>query len=227
MTSCGRNLKRTLHVFLSAHVGKVEVELVLLLVEFASCVDDRRFGMLLTGEKRDDIAYILHAVNLEIVHHGGLTHVLLRHYQSLELLGTGTYRDGQHTLGRLQIAVKTQLADHHITVELFGNNASRRSKNGNGERQVEAASLLAQVCRRHVYGYVGMRKLVSVILKGGRNAVASLTYGRVAKACEVVHHPTVEVHLNGNGRNLKAVHGGTISLYEHLKRFYGVNQLLS
>ena len=222
VSSCGCHLERALHVLLSTDVGEVELKLVLLLVELAARVDDSGLGTFLSGEEGYDVAYVLHAVYLEIVHHGCLAHVLLGNDQSLELLGTGAYGDGKHSLGRLETAVETQLAYHHIAVEPVGNDASRRCQDGYGERQVETAAFLAKVGRSHVDGDVGTRKLVSVILKGGRYAVPSFAYGSVTETGEVIHHPTVEIHLDGNSRDIKSVHGCTICFYEHQYMVYCV-----
>lgn len=73
------HFQRASDTLLTTHVGKVEVETVLLLVEFAPCIDEGRLVFSSTRYKLDDVHDVVHAIHLQIVYHSRLALVLLRH----------------------------------------------------------------------------------------------------------------------------------------------------
>ena len=99
----------------------------LLLVKFASRVDVKWFESLSARKEIDDILQRLHAINLKVIDHGGLAHVLNRHEKPLELLFPRFDGDGQSTANRLQRPVEAQFADNHIAFQFLADDASAGS----------------------------------------------------------------------------------------------------
>ena len=215
VAACRRHFQRTLHALLTAHVGEVEVEAALLFVELAACVDERRLVHLTPREQLYHVHDVLHAIHLQIVHHCRLTLVLLRHNQSLELLGSCPDGYRQRSLHGLQRAVEAQLAHEHIVGEHVARHGSACGEYSHSQRQVERASFLAQVGWSEVDGDVCVRKLISVHLQRRRYAVASFAHSGVAESGHAIHHAGHDIHFNGYGGYVEAVNGCGISLYEH------------
>ena len=114
MTAGGSHLQGTLHALLSLHVGKVEVEAVLLLIEFPTGVHQRRFILSVSVQETDNIRQVVHSVDRQIVDDGGLTSILTRNEQSLEMLLPGSDGYRKSPTDGFQFPVQTELADHHI-----------------------------------------------------------------------------------------------------------------
>ena len=187
----------------------------MLLVEFASCVNDSRLKHRGSGKQFYYVKDVFHAVNFEVVDHSSLAFVLLRHNQSPEFLLPRLYGNRQCALYRLQVSVKSQLSYHHKLVEHVACYGSACRQNANGKRQVERASLLSEVGRSKVDGNVAVRKLISIELNGRCYAVATFPYSHVAESRHAVHHTGYNVHFNSHSGHIKAVHSSRISLYEH------------
>jgi len=80
------NFECTFYVFLPSYVAEIKVKPCLLLVKLLSCVDNYRLEAFLSRKKLNDIKHIFHAIDFEIVDHGSLSDIALRHYQPLEML---------------------------------------------------------------------------------------------------------------------------------------------
>ena len=145
MASSGRHLQSTLYTLLPLHVGKVKVEGVLLFVEFLAGIDDRWLITLCAVEETDDISQTLHPKNLELVHDGCFTGILLRHDESFELLLTGKHSHEQSAADRFQTAVESQFAYHHIFSQTTVADFPMGSEDTDGEGQVVAAPFLADI----------------------------------------------------------------------------------
>lgn len=213
--ACRCHFESALHVLLSAHIGKVDVKLVLAFIEFLACVDDGGLKVFQPGDELDDVHDSVHAIDLEVVDHGCLHHVLPWHDEAFELLGTGADGYGQSALDGLQMAVETQLAYHHILVQAVALYASAGSQYADSQRQVEAAAFLAQVGGSEVDGEVGYRKLVAVVLQCGGDTVFALLHRRVAQSGEMIHHTSRYVDFYGDSGDFHAVDGSTIGFDQH------------
>ena len=141
--------------------------MTLLLVKLTTCVDDGRFVVLCPIEEVHHIHEIIHAIDIDIVHHGGFPDVLRWHNESLELLSTGSYGDGQCTTYRLQFSIKSQLPHHDVFVQMVALHLAVGSKDGNGQWQVVGASLLANIGWRHVDCDISYGKFESDVLHCG------------------------------------------------------------
>ena len=114
MTACSGDLQRALHALLAADVGKVELEIVLMLVELLARVDEGGLILAAAVEETDDIRQVVHAVDVKVVHHGGFAHIGLGNNQPLELLLTGTDGYGKGAADGFELPVKPQFPDHHV-----------------------------------------------------------------------------------------------------------------
>ena len=182
MASCCGNLQGTLHSFLSFHVGKVEVEGTLLFVKLLAGIDK---GGLVEGaaiEETDDIGQTFHPKHLQLVHHRRFTHIVLRHNQPLELLLTGTDGDGEHTADRLQLAVESQLTNHHIVSQHRLADLSVGCEDADGQRQVVAAAFFPDVGWREVDGEIGGGRLEAVVGDSCTDTVITLLHGCISQA---------------------------------------------
>ncbi len=99
-------------------------------------------------------------------------------------------------------------------------------QDGDGQRQVEAATLLPKVGRRKIDRKVSTWKDVTIVLHGGSYAIASFAHRLIAEARKMIHNAFREAHLDGNGSNVEAINGCTISLYKHAKRVKVVGRLI-
>ena len=111
------NLQGTLHSLLPFHIGKVKVEGTLLFIELLACIDEGGLVLGAAIEETDDIGQTVHTIHVQLVHDRRFTYILLRHNQPFELLLPSPDGDGEHTTDRFQLAVESQLADHHIVAQ--------------------------------------------------------------------------------------------------------------
>ena len=213
MTAGSRHLQGALHTLLTTHIGKVEVEMALLLVKLPAGIDTSRFEALGSVEEVDDLGDMLHAIHVEVVDHGCLADVLPGHYQSLEMLCTGAYGYGQGTTDGLQGAIETQFTYEHIVLQHAVLHIAIACQQSDGQGQVVTAALLAYVGWRHVDGDVCHREAVTVVHEGSGYAVATLTHGLIAQSCEMKQHATGDAHLYGHCSDLQSVDRRTVCFY--------------
>ena len=147
MTASCRYFQGALNALLAFHVAEINIEMVLLLVEFFTCVDDGRLVAVIAIHKADNVRQSLHAVDLQLVHDSRLADVLLWHDESLELLRPGSDGNGQCTSHGLQPPVEPQLTNEHIFVQSVTFYLVVGSQDGNGQRQIVARPLFFDVGR--------------------------------------------------------------------------------
>ena len=114
MTTSSGHLQGALHTLLSSHIGKVEVEAVLMFVELLTGIDDGGLILFCPVHETDNVREVLHAIDVEIVDNSRLVHVVHGHNKALELLLTGTDSYGEGTADGFQLTVEAQFAYHHI-----------------------------------------------------------------------------------------------------------------
>ena len=105
VTSGGGHFEGPLHIFLSFDVGKVEVECVLLCIEFFTGVDNGGCQFLVAVKELDHFPQILHTVDGQVVYDGCFAGVLPGQNHAFEAQFACLDGDGQGTLDRLQTAV--------------------------------------------------------------------------------------------------------------------------
>ena len=78
MRTGGRYLERALDVLLPLDIGKVKFETVLMGVEISPRVHDDWGQSILTIEEAYHLHYVIHTIDIEIVHHCSFAGVLCR-----------------------------------------------------------------------------------------------------------------------------------------------------
>ena len=215
MASGSRHLECPFHVLLTAHVGIVEVEAVLLFVEFLACVYKLWSGRGWVVEEVDDLFQVVHAIYFEVVHHGRLARILTRHDKSLEMLLSGKDGDGQGGAYGLELAVEAQFAHHHVAFQVVGLEVAVGGKDADGHGQVVAAAFLSDVGRREVHGDVRHGHLEPHMGQCHLYTVVTLTHGSVGHAREMEHHATADIHLDGDGGGFEPRYGGAKGFHQH------------
>ena len=190
MTAGGGHFKCPFHALLSTDIGKIKLKSTLPLIKLLAGIRHGGLYRRVTIEECYDLGDVFHTIHVDIVHHGRFPYVLLRHYKPFETVGSGLYGYWQRSAHRLQASVQPQLTYHHIITEPTGVYLPVGRQYAYRQRQVVAASLLADIGRRHVHGYIGHRKLISVVLKSRHNAVVTLPDSDIRKPREVIHHPS-------------------------------------
>ena len=215
MAAGGRHFERTFHALLSAHVGKVEVGGVLLLVKLAPGVYHGGLEGLGAVEQCYHIVDRLQTIDVEIVHHSRFPLIGLGHNETLELLLAGPDGHGKRTPDGDEPAVETQFAGQHKPAQPLALYLAVGGHNADGQRQVVAAALFAYVGGRHVDGDVGHGHLVAVVLQGGTYAVVALAHRGVGQSGEMEQHTACDAYLYHDGDGFKAHHGGAVGLDKH------------
>ena len=215
MAAGRRNLHRALDVLLPADVGKVEVELALLLVKLAARVDDGRLKALHPIQKTHHVEQVVHAVDVKFVDHGRLTDVLPRHNQSLKLFFSRLNGNGQGAADGLKPSVKSQLAHEHILRKTVAFHLAQCGKDAYGYGQIIAAALLAQVCRSKVYGSIVHGQLDVIVLQRRNDTVAAFLNGSVGKTGKMEQASARHADLHRHGCHFQAVDRGAECLNQH------------
>src|SRR5579871_1514321 len=122
----------------------------------------------------DDVHERLHRIDFHTADHGGLAGVHLGDNEPLELLASCLDRDGQSAANRTNPAVQRQLPNEYTVEQLFLVEATVRTQNPEGHRQVESRAFLADVGRSEIHGDVGGRDVVAAVSEG--RAYAILTF---------------------------------------------------
>ena len=85
MPTCCSHLKCTFNILLSLNISKVEVKLALLLIEDGTSVNFLGLVFVAAIKESDNIRKAVHTVNIEIIYHSSLAHVLVWHNKSAEM----------------------------------------------------------------------------------------------------------------------------------------------
>ena len=119
MAACAGYLESSLHIFLSFHFGKIEVEIARSHGKFLPGVNHRRPGSRGARQHVGHLAEVVHAVYLEIVDHGSFCGVCRGYEHALEPGSTGCDGHRQNATDGLQASVERQFAHYHVFVK-FG-----------------------------------------------------------------------------------------------------------
>ena len=114
MASGSRHFKGPFHARLSFYVGKVELEVILLLVKFLACIDNRGLENRVAIHECDNVCKRVHAIDLQIIDDGSLTDILARHDEPLVFVGPGFDGNRQCATNGLKGAVESQFPYKHI-----------------------------------------------------------------------------------------------------------------
>ena len=106
MSTGGSHLEGPLDIFLTTHIGEIEVEFILMLIELLSRIDDTRLWRRRSVEESYNLEDVVHTIDLESVDDGSLVLVSLRDDKSLEVVGPRLDGYRQRTLDGLQMTVE-------------------------------------------------------------------------------------------------------------------------
>ena len=132
MTACSSHFKGTINALLTAHVGKVELIMLLLGKKLLACVDNRGGIQVSAVEELDNVEQGVHAIDLQLVDNGCLAHVLAWHDETFELLCARLDGDGQGATDGEQTAIEAQLAHEHVFTECVAGNLTVGGQDANG-----------------------------------------------------------------------------------------------
>ena len=202
-----RHLQRTLYALLPSHVGKVQFVLVLMCKKFGTSINYGWFehaGHLI--EELHHLLQIVGAIDLQLIHHGRLTHILPRHYQTLIAHLARLDGNRQSTSDGLQGAVEAELSEHHKTrCKLRVESKAIGQEYTKGYGQVEARAFLANISRREIHYDVLGRQFHPAVLQGRINTAEAFLDAVVRKAndchaqSKLVFGSCIHVNLDGHG----------------------------
>ena len=95
MTPRRSHFQGTFYALLALHVGKIEIEGILLFVKLLAGINDGRLIILCSVEETDHIGQTIHPVDVEVIDDSRFPRICLRHNESFELLGAGSDGYGQ------------------------------------------------------------------------------------------------------------------------------------
>ena len=158
------------------------------------------------------MAYIIHAVDLEPVHHSRLAGVGAGHNHALEAPLASHDGHRQHALDGLQRAVQAQLAHQQEAGQTAFGIAHHLGggQHPDGQRQVVGGTFLSYVRGSHVHHQAGDGQAQPGGLKGGQDAAVALLDRGVGQADQVEHAAFGAADFDGNGDGVDAQHGRAI-----------------
>ena len=164
MSAGSGNLQGALHVFLSLYIGEVGIEVALPAVELLAGVDKGGVQFPLAVEELHYLFQVLHAEDLQVVHHCRFVCVLVGQDDAFEFQFPCHDGDGQCALDGLQAAVQAEFAHQQIVAQAVGLHGSAGGKHADGKGEVVCRTLLADVGGCHVDNEVAGRHPVAVDL---------------------------------------------------------------
>lgn len=210
------HLKCAFHTLLPFHIGEIVREIVERPGEILAGVDHRgRYGER-GREVVDDLAERPGAVDLEIVDHGGLAGVLLRHDESLHSQLAGKDSHGEHPGDGEQRAVERKLAHDHIPVEQVGRNLAVGGEDAHGQRQVVGGALFPDLRRCHVDEDFAAWKFEGAVVHGALHALDALLHSLVGHPHKGDGESRLNERLDGNPDGVDALQGGAANFSEHV-----------
>src|SRR5437868_8760428 len=156
---------------LTLYVGKIDI-VALMGTEKSADIPASRQQRKLTAQKLKCLTEILHAVDVDLVDHGGFARICLRHEQRLFSSASRFQRNRQYTFDRSNAAVERELAHEtklfeRASVQFFAdrNHAER-------DRQIETRSFFFDVGRREIHRRASARPAIAAVCDCGSHAIA-------------------------------------------------------
>ena len=209
------HLKGTLHLLLSLHVGEIKIEMGLLGIELGPRVDFRRLQVPFIVQELDDLPDMVRAVHLQLVHHSGLTHILLRNNQMLISHLTGLDGHRKRPLHGLQAAIEAQLTQQHGMRQLVRFHLPVRGQNTHRQRQIKTSPFLADVRRRHVNHKLFGREAKPAVLDSRHDAFMALPHGIVRQSHQIKLDAPCRIHFYRDRNGGKPLDRRPINFYQH------------
>ena len=161
MATGGGDFETALDGLLPFDVGKVVLVVAEGACELGAGVDHGRLDGGGPVEEVDDLSEAFGAVDLQIVHDGGLAGVGAGYDDALALLAPGLDGDGEDPFDGPQTAVQTQLAHDDIAVEVVTFHHADGAEDADGDGEVVGGAFLLEVGGCEVDDEVLVRDLES------------------------------------------------------------------
>ena len=162
-------------------------------------------------------------INVDALHDRGLWSVFLGDEEILNALFASGQCDRQSSSHRTHAAVERQLTDGHHALEFFGvGEVAIRAQDAQGDGQVKARPLLAEVGGGEIHRYLLERKKEFTVVDRSMDPLAALTHGGVGQADDndlwallVLAH-RAQIYLDVHGQSINTVHSGRLREEEHI-----------
>jgi hypothetical protein len=210
----GRHFQRPLHVRLPAHVAELRF---LLGLRGRLLPLGPRVGRPALVQQGDRLQQGSDRVDVDARHHRRLTCVGRGHHEPPLPRLLGADGDRQHPADRTDTAIQRQLAHDDQVRQARGLHLLGRSHQAQGDGQVEAGALLADVGRGEIDRDPLGGEGEAGVLEGAADALAGFLDGGIGEADdgEGIHLGVHHVHFNGDGVSVHAVDRAAVDGGEH------------
>ena len=178
MTAGDGDFNRAFHMRLSFHVAKIDI-VVLVRGEKLGQIAARRKQRDFAAQELKCLPQILHAVDVDLVDHGGFARVRFRNEDGLLTAAPCFERDRQNAFDRSHRTVQGKLADKTEFLERrridrlgHGNHAERN-------RQIEARTFFLNIGRREIDCRPSARPTISAIGNCRRDPITAFFHGGI------------------------------------------------
>ena len=101
MPTCSRYFQCTFHVFLSFHIGKIQLRSALAGIKLFTCIDLYWFKLLFPIEELNHFFQIFHSIYFQVVYNSCFTRILFRNDDAFKAQLPCFYGNWQSTFDRL------------------------------------------------------------------------------------------------------------------------------
>ena len=216
MAAGAGHFKRPLHILLPLDFREIGVDFPLVEAEDLAGVDFHRLILRIVSEDSDYFAEVFHAVDVDIVDHGGLGDIRFGHYKAFEAHFAGFHGHRKNSLHGEHRAVERELAGDHVAVETGALHISGGDNQSDYHREVELRSLFLHVGGSEVDGGAEMREFVAVAVEGGDHALVALLYGGVGHADDIELRARHHGGLDCDGEGVDSLDSGCIDFCQHV-----------
>src|SRR6202171_2527058 len=200
---------------LSFYVGKIDL-VVLVRGEKIGQVTASRKKRELTAHEFECLPQILHAVDVDLVDHGGLARVGFRHEQGALAAFARFQRDRQDTFDRPHRAIQCEFPDKREILERRAVDFFGDGDHSERDRQIESRAFLFDISRRQIHRRASARPTIAAVSYGRGYAVETFFHGRIGQPDNENFGVAVRaVYLHFDFVGVDAVDGGRINLCQH------------
>jgi hypothetical protein len=212
----GRDLECPLGMFLSEHIGEVQIEewWTAIIENDGLRLDAVEFGT--TAKVFDDIAQGGGTQYLYLTDNRGFARIGGGQDERAEA-GVATIEgEGEGTADRAQLAIEPQFTDQADPIQLFQWNDPLPREDAEGDREIESATDFAHISRGEVDGDLPGRNTVAGVLERGGDPFTALTH-RALRQPDDTHagQPTRQIDLDLDWIGVYAADRATRELGEH------------
>ena len=178
VTTGDGHFDRTFDVALALHVAKIDIVVLVAgekHAEIAAGWKQRNF----TAQKLKCLPQILYAVDVDLVHHGGLARVCFRHKHSVLAAPARFQSDWQHALDGTHRAVQRELTDEAEFFESRRVDLLAHRDHPERDGEIEAWAFFLNIGGREIDCCAAARPVIPAICNRGGDAVADLFHRRV------------------------------------------------